>query len=184
MAKSLHDFSANTDKSWSHQYIHVYEALLEPIRSRVRNVLEIGVWDGDSLKMWRDYFDKAQIYGVDITDKSDKLANESRINFIHRDAYSDEAVNAYKTKFDVIVDDGPHTLQSQIYCANKYSELLNENGILIIEDIPYPSWIPQIAEAVPDQFKPFMYGIDRRIAPNRQSADDELLFVIDLRFTK
>ena len=134
--------------------------------------------------MWRDYFDDAHVYGIDIRNKPEKLINEPRITFIQRDAYTDEAINEYQTKFDVIVDDGPHTLHSQIYCANKYPELLNDNGILIIEDIPDPSWISQIANAVPVRFKPFMYGIDRRIAPNRNSANDELMFVIDLRFSK
>lgn len=184
MHTSLHDFSSGTDKSWSHQYIHVYQALFEPIRLSVCNVLEIGVWDGDSLKMWRDYFAGAHVYGVDVEDKSEKLAGEERITFVHSDAYTEETVNTYKMKFDVIVDDGPHTLQSQIYCARHYSSLLNDNGIMVIEDIPSPEWIPQIADAVPDQFKPFMYGIDRRIAPNRNSSNDELMFVIDLRFAK
>lgn len=184
MKKTLHDYSSGTDKSWAHQYIHVYEALFEPVRTKTKNVLELGIWDGGSLRMWRDYFDKAQVYGVDITDRVNGMAGEERITAIFTDAYTTEAVASFSGKsFDVIVDDGPHTLQSQMYCAQHYSGLLSPKGILVIEDIPEPSWIPQIASVVPEHLRPYMYAIDRRIAPNRQSVNDELMFVIDLRFT-
>lgn len=184
MKKSLHEFSAGTDKSWAHQYIHVYEALFEPIRPNVKNVLEIGIWDGGSLRMWRDYFDKAKIYGLDIADRVDGMKGEERISVNFTDAYTEEVVSGFNTKFDIIVDDGPHTLPTQIFCAKNYPNLLTDNGILVIEDIPSPDWIPQIADAVPEHLKPYMYAIDRRIAPNRNSVNDELMFVIDLRFVQ
>lgn len=183
MKVNLHDLSSGTDKSWAHQYIHVYQALFEPIRSKAKNVLEIGIWDGGSLRMWRDYFDKAQVHGIDISDRVNGMADEPRITASFFDAYTEEAVASINTKFDVIVDDGPHTLASQMFCAQHYSSLLTRTGILVIEDIPSPEWIPQIASAVPDHLKPFMYAIDRRIAPNRNSINDELMFVIDLRYT-
>lgn len=182
MKKSLHDVSTGTDKSWAHQYIHVYQALFEPIRTKVKSVLEIGIWDGGSLRMWRDYFDKAQITGIDITDRVNGMAGEERIRAIFDNAYTGGVVEQLDT-FDVIVDDGPHTLESQQFCAAHYSRLLTPKGILVIEDIPDPAWIPAIAAVVPEEYRPFMYGIDRRIAPNRQSVNDELMFVIDLRFT-
>lgn len=183
MKKTLHELAHGTDKSWAHQYIHVYQALFEPIRTKVTQVLELGIWDGGSIRMWRDYFEKAQVTGMDIADRVKGMEGESRITAIFTDAYTMEAVNSFTTKFDVVVDDGPHTLESQKFCAAHYSSLLSSKGILVIEDIPDPSWIPQIAEVVPEHLKPFMYGIDRRIAPNRQSINDELMFVIDLRYT-
>lgn len=182
MKKSLHDFSAGTDKSWAHQYIHVYQALFEPIRSKVTSMLEIGVWDGGSLRMWRDYFEKAQIHGIDIEDRVQGMAGEPRITMKLIDGYTTDTIEEFDTTFDVIIDDGPHTLASQLFCVRNYPALLNKNGILVVEDIPDPDWIPQLAEATPDHLKPFMYAIDRRIAPDRHSIDDELMFVIDLRF--
>lgn len=184
MEKSLHAFSAGTDKSWAHQYIHVYESLFEPIRSNVRNVLEIGVLDGGSLRMWRDYFSKAHVFGIDIDDNIDGMQGEERITVIFGDAYTSEALSGFDLKFDVIVDDGPHTLETQMFCAEHYSDLLTDNGILVIEDVPSPDCIPEIASVVPEHLRPYMYAIDRRIAPNRNSIDDELMFVIDLRFNK
>lgn len=181
---NLHSLASNTDKSYDHQYIHVYESLFTPIRKQVKNMLEIGIWQGDSHKMWRDYFDEAQIYGIDTNiDSCRTLDNQERILAIHGNAYSDEIVDLFKdVTFDVIVDDGPHTLQSQIECVKFYAPLLSANGILVIEDIPHPEWISLIASSVPPELQMYMYGIDRRIAPNRHSINDELMFVIDKRY--
>jgi hypothetical protein len=181
---TLHDLGANTDKSWAHQYLHVYEALFEPVRTRAKNVLELGIWEGHSLRMWRDYFAKAIVYGLDITaERCGPMDDEERIVVDFRDGYTQEALDAFgDLRFDVIVDDGPHTLESQKYCAEHYCKLLTDKGILVIEDIPKPEWIPQIAAVVPEEFAPYMYCVDRRIAPNRNSCNDELMFVIDKRY--
>jgi hypothetical protein len=185
MAKStLHDLGTLTDKSWAHQYLHVYEALFEPVRSRVSSMLELGIWEGHSLRMWRDYFAKATVYGVDVSDaRCGQMDDEDRIVVAFRDGYTIDAVAAFgDITFDVIIDDGPHSLESQMFCAQHYSSLLAKRGILVIEDIPHPDWIPQIAAVVPSDLAPYMYAIDRRIAPNRNSSNDELMFVIDKRY--
>jgi hypothetical protein len=184
MPPNLHAFASQTDKSWRHQYIHVYESLFEPMRNRTTTVLEIGVLEGGSLVMWRDYFSNAIIYGLDVEDRTNCMAGEDRVKVTIADAYTDETLQAINTKFDVIIDDGPHTLESQLFCAKHYPWLLKSNGILVIEDIPNPEWIPQLADVVPDDFKMYMYAIDRRVAPNRQSVNDELMFVIDLRYVE
>ena len=181
---TLHDLGAHTDKSWAHQYLHVYQALFEPIRTKATTVLELGIWEGHSLRMWRDYFQKATVYGVDLTDeRCGDMSDEDRIVVAFRDGYTPDAVAAFgDTRFDVIVDDGPHSLASQQFCAAHYSGLLARHGILVIEDIPDPAWIPEIAASVPDDLRPYMYAVDRRIAPNRSSVNDELMFVIDKRY--
>lgn len=182
--KSLHDFSSKTDKSYAHQYIHVYEALFEPIRDATKLVLEIGIFDGGSLLMWRDYFPNAQVIGMDVNNHCPILEGQDRITTLFRDAYDNPSLKVAKEygAFDVIVDDGPHTLESQQYTAQHYSRLLSDNGILVIEDIPSPDWVPQIAKVVPDELLQYCYAIDRRIAPNRSSINDEIMFVIDKRF--
>lgn len=183
MSSRLHDYAQHTDKFFAHQYIEVYEGLFEPIRSRVRNVLEVGVNTGNSHRMWRDYFAKAQIYGVDVHDLCNSMNGEDRISVQFRDAYTEECVADFgDLRFDVLVDDGPHSLESQLFFVAQYSSLMADNGILVIEDIPYADWIPQIADAVPDHLKMNSYGIDRRWVPGQESIDDELMFVIDKRF--
>jgi len=181
--QTIHELGTNTDKSWRHQYLHVYEALFEPIRSKVKTVLEIGIFDGWSHKMWKDYFPKATIYGLDIDNRVMEDLDMERLSFQFCNAYTSECVESFSgTTFDVIVDDGPHTLDSQAFCVANYSKLLSKNGILVVEDIPNYDWTSTLAESVPEDLKPYCYIIDRRIAPNRQSISDEIMFVIDKRF--
>lgn len=179
----LSDFSRETDKDFAHQYTHVYEGLLGPIRSRVKNVLEVGINTGNSHRMWRDYFSEASIYGVDLYNYCNGMVGEERINVYFCDAYTNKALELFQgIKFDVILDDGPHTLESQEFFVKNYSSLLSDNGILLVEDIPYPEWIQILTKSVPEDLKMYSYGIDRRWVPNKQSINDELIFVIDKRF--
>lgn len=186
--KSIHELGAHCDKNTTHQYLEVYESFFEPIRKTVTNVLEIGIYNGDSHKLWRDYFPNAHIYGLDIIDMYGRWDEEARITVNFLDAYTSQALGLFSdTRFDVIIDDGPHSLDSMIYCVQEYSKFLTGNGILIIEDIPNADWIAQIAAAVPEEHKNWMFGIDRRIAPRPAEVSyfkDELMFVIDRRFAR
>ncbi len=180
---SLSDFGIHTDKAWGHQYLHYYESLFHPIRKKVKTVLEIGIWYGGSLLMWRDYFDKATIYGIDIADHGEEMDKQERINARYMEAYSQEAVDSFgDLTFDIIIDDGPHTLDSQKFASSFYTKLLKPNGIFVIEDIPDPEWIPQLTEALPEELRPYSYGVDRRWVPDKQSLNDEIMFVVDKRF--
>jgi hypothetical protein len=79
-------------------------------------------------------------------------------------------------QFDVIIDDGPHTLDSMIQCIKLYLPLLSEHGVLIIEDIQDFKWITELHKVVPDELKPFIRVHDLRANKNRY---DDILFVID-----
>lgn len=181
--KTLQELSLKTDKNFVHNTIHIYQSLFEPIRDNVFNFLEIGINEGNSHRMWRDYFHNAHIYGLDIDNFCGGMENEERITVQFCDAYSLETVESLKSiKFDVIIDDGPHTLQSQKFAAAYYSLLLNTNGILIIEDIPNPIWFKELTESLPFYLQDYSYGIDRRYAAPKSWFHDELLFVVDKRF--
>jgi SAM-dependent methyltransferase len=183
--KTLHQLSLETDKNFVHSYIHVYESLLEPIRFTSTNVLEIGINTGNSHRMWRDYFPNANIYGLDIENFCNGLIGEERITAKFTNAYTEECIKSLENiQFDVIIDDGPHTLESQIFVVENYCDLLTENGILVIEDIPDINWIPILSSRVPDELKILSYGIDRRWAPNSSWYHDEIFFIIDKRYVK
>ena len=181
----LSDFGDNTDKSHCHQYLHLYEALCEPLRARARNVLEIGVYRGGSLTMWRNYFWNAHITGVDINPPHPSLAGLDRMTVIQGDAYSDATIQQLEAlgPFDLIVDDGPHTLESQVVAAARYAPLVARGGLFLIEDIANPDWVQQIARAIPTELQQYTYAVDRRWVPGKtQSPDNEIIFVLDLRY--
>lgn len=119
-----------------HNYTEIYGDLLRYYKNRKNNILEIGIRQGGSLKMWEEYFKNSTIYGIDLTLKEIKV-NTEKLRIFQGNAYDKSVINNYfdNIKFDVIIDDGSHSVQDQITCLNLYSELLTDDGILIIEDI-------------------------------------------------
>jgi hypothetical protein len=98
------------------------------------------------------------------------------------DAYDETFFNSNflskNIKFDVMLDDGPHSVNSQQKFIQLYSQLLTENGILIVEDVQSPSYIEELNSVVPDHLKNFVKVYDLRKQKGRY---DDLIFTIDLR---
>jgi hypothetical protein len=165
-----------TDKNTCHSYLEPYENLLKDKQLTCKNVLEIGIQHGGSMKLWNDYFVNATIYGIDIDEGPNFLKEFNRVNCLKIDAYSQQSIDYFINKnvaFDLIIDDGPHTLESMIYFIINYIQLLNSNGILIVEDIPDIAWCDIFKTHVPNGFTYEI--IDLRHVKNRW---DDILFVI------
>lgn len=126
-----------TDKSsLAHDYVSKYEIYLESYREAEFNFLEIGIYNGASLKTWRDYFPKAKIFGLDI-DESCKVYQEDRVNVRIGDQTDPQFltnVNQEAGGFHVIVDDGGHTWKQQIVSFETLFPLLAPGGLYFIED--------------------------------------------------
>ena len=93
---------------------------------------------GASLRVWRDYFKNAQIYGADI-DK-DILFQEDRIKTYYVDQLNTPSIeNMWKNiginNFDIIIDDGLHTSDANVNLFINSINKLKKNGIYIIEDV-------------------------------------------------
>lgn len=151
-----------TDKGTEHDYINgYYDALMSELKYKQVHLLEIGVLDGESVDLWRRYFnfyDKQIIRAVDIKLKDETkeylsakfskdydcyttFLSPSDVNknvFLYEaDAYTPEFANKFHNdSFDIIIDDGPHTLESQLKFIDLYFlKIRNYTGRLIIEDI-------------------------------------------------
>lgn len=149
------ELGSKTDKEWGHKYIsYFYNDRLMPFKNKQIKVLEIGVQHGYSIDLWNSFFTNATIVGVDqeIVYNSEKSKNI----FLHEmNAYSDETIdflfNEYG-KFDIIIDDGPHTYESQDYFLKKYDKILNDQGLIVVEDVPLNS-IDSLLKDNPTYFK-------------------------------
>lgn len=171
-----------TDKNTTHSYIELYEELLHSKRYTAKNILEVGVQRGGSIRLWHDYFINATIYGLDIipiTETWDKIQNEPRIKLGRFDAYNETFFNENflgKVKFDMMLDDGPHTLESMIQFIKLYTQVMADDGILIIEDVQSIDWLNELIEVVPEDLKKYVSTYDLRHIKNRY---DDIVFVIN-----
>lgn len=124
------------DKGTTHTYIDEYERLLKDYRLG-STVLEIGIYYGESLKMWDEYFINSKLYFVDINEEPIRdLIDSGKYNIIISDATKVEFLNEIKDEmFDVIIDDGSHLINHQIKSFFLLKEKMNSGGIYIIEDV-------------------------------------------------
>jgi len=123
-----------------HHYLDFYQKHL-PKRDFSGRLLEIGVMDGLSMKMWREYYPNAEIVGIDI--------KEDMASYMHNDDWqvpdsvkliTCDGTDPKQTKplgmFDIIIDDGSHYWSEQQKSFEiLYYKQLNPGGIYIIEDL-------------------------------------------------
>ena len=173
-----------TDKNTTHSYLVLYESLLKSKKISAYNILEIGIWTGGSIKLWNDYFINAIVYGVDIINiknvwdeikNNDKIILYTSTNGYDNDFVKNTFINK-DIKFDFILDDGPHTLESMKLCIKLYIDLLTDDGILIIEDVQSIEWIDILSNEVNDDLKKYIDFYDLRVNKGRY---DDIVFVIN-----
>ena len=176
--------NSRTDKNTTHSYLPLYQNLLISKKESAKNVLEVGVFNGGSIKLWSDFFTNAYVYGVDIMEDSNVWSeiknNEKIILHTSKDAYNEDFFIAnllYKNiKCDFMLDDGPHTLESMKQFIKLYSQIMTDDGILIIEDVQSWDWIDILKNETPEHLKEFIKVYDLR--PNKGRYDD-IVFTID-----
>ena len=95
-----------------------------------------------------------------------------------KNAYTKEYVqkNFENKKFDFLIYDGPHSLESQEKFIELYSPLLSENGILIIEDVQHINWLEKLKNKTPPHLKQYIKTYDLRKNKGRY---DDIVFTID-----
>lgn len=126
----------DTDKcSKIHNYLTKYEFFLQTFKDDQISVLELGVYKGASLKMWRDYFWNAIIYGVDINPQC-KEYEETNIKVLIKDLDNEEDLNSLKSLAPtIIIDDASHYWSHQIFALYHLLPALKNGGIYILEDL-------------------------------------------------
>jgi hypothetical protein len=130
--------SCKTDKSsLINNYLDFYEEFL-PTRKSIITLLEIGIYDGCSMDLWEKYFvnNKSRFYGLDIDPK--KIYNTARSNTIigpQEDRRLLKHVAARACPFDVIIDDGGHTMAQQQISFGFLFGFLKSGGLYVIEDL-------------------------------------------------
>ncbi len=140
---------------WRHYFKIYHEHLAKFVGSDVR-VVEIGIYSGGSLEMWKDYFGpNCQVYGVDIEEACRAYEDEATRIFI-----GDQADPLFWRDFlaevsfvDVVIDDGGHQPHQQIATFEALFPYLRPGGVYICEDVG----------GVHNPFVAYMHGLTRNL---------------------
>jgi hypothetical protein len=127
---------------WIH-YFPIYSEHFARFRNTPVRILEIGVYRGGSLDMWRWYFGPdAVLVGVDIDERARQVSAPDHVVEIG-DQTDPEFLRSLSEKygpFDIVIDDGGHEMQQQIVTAETLFPLLADDGILLTEDCHTSYW--------------------------------------------
>ena len=143
--KFIYEDSHNRVNKFIH-YSEIYERHFNRFKGKDLKILEIGVYGGGSLQMWKNYFassgHKVQVYGIDINPECKKYEEEGIEIFIgsQEDRNFLKDVKERVGTFDVIIDDGGHTMNQQICSFEELFGALSSDGVYLCEDVHTSYW--------------------------------------------
>jgi len=151
MSNKFIDFLSSKGKklkiSKYENYYEIYNNHFRKYKNTNPIILEIGVQGGGSLEMWNYYFDnKCEIYGIDIDPKCLKVPeklNASNVKITIGDQgdktfWSNFIKNV--PKFDIVIDDGGHTMNQQIVTFQSIYNHMKEDSTYLCEDLHTSYW--------------------------------------------
>ncbi len=143
--KYMTDKSPYNIMTHRHPYTMVYDMFLRPYQMMGSGLKlgEVGILNGASIRMWREYFPDASLSAFDIDKKAlEKVAAIRGVSAYHVDAGESnelreslaEATSDGK-KFTVLLEDASHHLGHQLIFLRDAIDFVAPGGLLIIEDI-------------------------------------------------
>ena len=146
MSNTLQDYAVEhgTDKQKrKHNYVAIYDALFTPFRQEIFDLLEIGIYHGGSIRMWRDYFPNATIHGIDIRQRhinSIKDTERLVLNKVDQGSEAQLKEHAKKGPWKIVIDDGSHVSKHLKLTFDILWDTVEPGGYYIIEDTHCSYW--------------------------------------------
>lgn len=151
------------DYDYRHSYTPFYSLLFSNLKNKNINLGEIGIASNSSIKMWREYFTSANIYGWDGNEDLIKNAHSHNLKNVFYDYMHTEseesikkAFSKFNIKYDVLIDDASHLFWDQIRLIRMCVDYLKKDSLLIIEDvnkdIPESEYVNEIKLYGHDQY--------------------------------
>ena len=136
--------NSRSDKANHHQYDHFYEPIFKEWRSKPANILEIGVEDGHSLRVWDKYFTHpdTKIVGLAYANKLKESLDQNRISIIHGNQANPKVLEklALLGNYSIVIDDGSHVPTHQWDTFVFLWKSVLPGGIYVVEDIETNYW--------------------------------------------
>jgi len=142
-------------------YMKIYDELFSSIKDNKLSLLEVVKDNGNDIEMWKKYFKNGEIYVIN-----------------KDDAYNEEIIlkRFNNKKFNIIIENGSYDIYTLIKFIKIYTELLTNNGILIIENLQSLKYVYILRNATPLIYHNYLQAFDlREINENY----DDVLFVIN-----
>jgi len=183
-------FAADTSVHKWHHYFEIYEKHFNQYRNRPIRMLEIGVFRGGSLRMWKQYFHpESVIVGIDI-DKSCQAHERADENVhVRIGSQADPAFLAEVTEefgpFDIILDDGSHKTHHQnVSFGALFRASLKDGGCYMVEDMHSNYWLKTIdsedtfidlsKQTIDTLHEPYFDRTEASFRPGHADAVDEM----------
>lgn len=135
----------HSDKGTSHTYLETYERLFRPYKDKAIKLVEVGYRDGGSLSLWEDYFTKAEILGIDITNRDRERTGvpfkTDRVKLHLQDI--NEMTSKDFEGYTIAIDDGSHRIEDQLHFVKIMLPVVK---IVIVEDIQRWAYIDKFKE--------------------------------------
>lgn len=171
-------FMSSPHNSLKHTtYFDSYDHFFGNYRNKKIIFVEIGVLDGGSLFMWREYFgDKARIIGVDLNPQAKKWEKEGFEIYIGNQSdqvFWKEFINEVG-EIDIVLDDGGHTYSQQIITSESLLPFIKDGGVMVIEDThtSYLEGFGDVHFSFIEYVKEHVDKINMRFAPfNKKKAE-------------
>lgn len=144
--KDIRDIFYSCDRlsrKWEH-YFQIYEKHFEKYIGKSPNILEIGVAHGGSTEMFQKYFENANIFAIDYDTQFQNVVSDLGVTVTPGDQGDPNFWDQYlidKPEFDIIIDDGGHTMQQQLVTLTKTFPRLRSGGTYLVEDTHTSYWI-------------------------------------------
>ena len=127
---------------WLH-YFDVYDRHFARYRGREIVMVEIGIYHGGSLGMWKSYFGpRAKIVGIDVNPRARKFADE-QVDVLIGDQADRTFLRTVRDRYprvDIVLDDGGHSMAQQIASFEELFDGVAEDGVYMVEDTHTSYW--------------------------------------------
>ena len=127
-----------SDKLYYHRYGDFYQRYF-PEPERTHNILEMGIFEGESIRWLLNEYPKAHIYGIDILGPLEIWPRDVRVGYLQADQSSPEQLSAVLSnidrQFDLVIEDGSHEPPHQRNSLIAVAPWMAPGGTYVVEDI-------------------------------------------------
>ena len=170
----LASLAGSTDKGMhDHGFVEVYERFFFQYRYKQIRILEIGIYNGDSLKLWSNYFAQASIFGIDVVPKPEVDSEQIKTYIADQAdrAQLQRFIDTHGGDFDIIIDDGGHSMQQQQVSFGFLFPFVKPGGYYVIEDLhtSIPSQHPEFSPTPETSTLVMIENFVKKMPPHLQS---------------